>query len=433
MDRRQLEELLAAHRDGNLSTGEALERLRHWPSQELADITLDTHRALRTGLPEVIYGRGKTPQQLVDAARALAAAGQEVLATRLTGEGLAALRGVLGDALVVDEVAGAAWLPSGRPRTVPDAPVLVLCAGTSDLPVAREAVFTAQAVGLKVELGTDVGVAGIHRLLAYRERLAGAGVVIAVAGMDGALPGVVAGLTRAPVIAVPTSVGYGAGAGGIAPLLTMLNACSPGVTVVNIDNGFGAAWAAWKMLHIGAVGGASGPDAVPPVGGASGPDASPTVGGASGPDASPTVGGASGPDATELVIECNIDDMPGTTLGDAMTRLFEAGALDVWFTPIQMKKNRPAVQLSVLGHVTDRDKLLDLLFTHTTTLGVRLRPTSRVTLDRRMDTVDTAHGPLRIKRATWKGREVNAKPEPDDLAALSRAAGIPIKDLEKDL
>ena len=435
MEQRQLEELLAAHRDGELSTDEALERLRHWPSKELEDITLDTHRALRTGLPEVIYGRGKTPRQIVTAARALAESAQEVLATRLTDDGLAALRGVFGDALVVDEVAGAAWLPSGRARSSPDATVLVLCAGTSDLPVAREAAFVAQAVGLKVETGTDVGVAGIHRLLAYRERLAAAGVVIAVAGMDGALPGVVAGLTRAPVIAVPTSVGYGAGAGGIAPLLTMLNACSPGVTVVNIDNGFGAAWAAWKMLHVGGasapkspVGGASAP--TPPVGGASAP--TPPSRGASDSD-SPAPSPALTNDATELIIECNIDDMPGTTLGDAMTRLFEAGALDVWFTPIQMKKNRPAVQLSVLGHVTDRDKLLDLLFTHTTTLGVRLRPTDRVTLDRRIDTVDTAHGPLRIKRATWQGREVNAKPEPDDLAALSRAANIPIKDLEKDL
>ncbi len=439
MDQRQLEDLLAAHRAGDLSTDDAVERLRHFPSKQLEDITLDTHRALRTGLPEVIYGRGKTPQQVTDAAQALAESGAEVLATRLTDQGLAALRGVFGEALVVDAVAGAAWLPSGREQESPEATVLVLCAGTSDLPVAREAAFVARAVGLHVETGTDVGVAGIHRLLAYRDRLATAGVVIAVAGMDGALPGVVAGLTRAPVIAVPTSVGYGAGAGGIAPLLTMLNACSPGVTVVNIDNGFGAAWAAWKMLHVsvGAAGGVSGPDSS--VGGVSGPDSS--VGGVSGPDSATSTSTSTGnpsreranDDPTELVIECNIDDMPGTTLGDVMTRLFEAGALDVWFTPIQMKKNRPAVQLSVLGHTSDRDKLLDLVFTHTTTLGVRLRPTNRVTLDRRIDTVDTPHGPLRIKRATWQGREVNAKPEPDDLVALSRAADIPIKDLETDV
>ena len=227
-----------------------MERLRHWPVKELEDLTLDTHRAFRTGLPEVIYGRDKTPAQILASARTLADAGQEVLATRLTPEGLAALRRAFGESLEVDEVAGAAWLPSGRERKTRDASLLVLCAGTSDLPVAREAAFTARAVGLRVETGWDVGVAGIHRLLSYSERLAAAGVVIAVAGMDGALPGVVAGLTPAPVIAVPTSVGYGAGAGGLAPLLTMLNACAPGVTVVNIDNGFGAAWAAAKMLRI---------------------------------------------------------------------------------------------------------------------------------------------------------------------------------------
>ena len=226
-----------------------MERLRHWPIKELGDLTLDTHRAFRTGLPEVIYGRDKTPAQVLASARALAEAGQEVLATRLTPEGLAALRGAFGESLEFDEVAAAAWLPSKRVQETRDAAVLVLCAGTSDLPVAREAAFTARAVGLRVETGWDVGVAGIHRLLSYSERLAEAGVVIAVAGMDGALPGVVAGLTPAPVIAVPTSVGYGAGAGGLAPLLTMLNACAPGVTVVNIDNGFGAAWAAAKMLR----------------------------------------------------------------------------------------------------------------------------------------------------------------------------------------
>ncbi len=429
MDQRQLEELLTAHRTGDLSTEEALERLRHWPVKELGDITLDTHRALRTGLPEVIYGRGKTPQQITDAARALKEAGQEVLATRLTDEGLAALRRVLGEGLVVDEVAGAAWLPSGREREVPEGHVLVLCAGTSDLPVAREAAFTARAVGLQVETGWDVGVAGIHRLLAYRERLATAGVVIAVAGMDGALPGVVAGLTRAPVIAVPTSVGYGAGAGGIAPLLTMLNACAPGVTVVNIDNGFGAAWAAWKMLNAGVDPSRERANEADPSRERAN-EADPRRERAN--EADPRRERANETN-TELVIECNIDDMPGTTLGDTMTRLFEAGALDVWFTPIQMKKNRPAVQLSVLGRIDDQDRLLDLIFTHTTTLGVRLRPTNRVTLDRRIDTVETPHGPLRIKRATWQGREVNARPEPDDLAALSREAGIPIKDLDKEI
>lgn len=248
MDRTQLEDILAAL-SGDLSTEDAVARLRDRPVQELEELVVDIQRAFRTGLPEVIYGQGKSPAQVLAAARVLAEAGQEVLATRLTPEGMAALREAYPDRLEVDTVAKAAWLPSARTRETPKALVLVLCAGTSDLPVAREAAFTARAMGLRVETGWDVGVAGLHRLLAHREHLAAAGVVIAVAGMDGALPGVVAGLTPAPVIAVPTSVGYGAGAGGLAPLLTMLNACAPGVTVVNIDNGFGAACAAAKMLR----------------------------------------------------------------------------------------------------------------------------------------------------------------------------------------
>ncbi|MBM4371901.1 MAG: nickel pincer cofactor biosynthesis protein LarB, partial [Deltaproteobacteria bacterium] len=248
MDRRLLVELLESHRAGALSTVEVLGRLRDWPSRDLGEMALDTHRVLRTGIPEVIFGGGKTPAQVLAAAQALADGGQEVLATRLGDGALEALRGAFGEALRVDSVARAAYLLSGRPREEPPGMVLVLAAGTSDLPVAREAAFVAAALGCRVETAWDVGVAGIHRLLAHRERLAEAAVVVAVAGMDGALPGVVAGLTRAPVIGVPASVGYGAGAGGIAPLLTMLNACAPGVTVVNIDNGFGAACAAWKML-----------------------------------------------------------------------------------------------------------------------------------------------------------------------------------------
>ncbi|MBM4372617.1 MAG: DUF111 family protein [Deltaproteobacteria bacterium] len=145
------------------------------------------------------------------------------------------------------------------------------------------------------------------------------------------------------------------------------------------------------------------------------------------------VGAATATGASEvLTLECNLDDMTGTALGEVMARLFEAGSLDVWFTPIQMKKNRPAVQLSVLCPAADRDRLLDLLFTHTTTLGVRVRPTDRVTLERRIDTVDTPHGDLRIKRASWQGRELPGRAEPDDLAAISRSAGIPFKDLERE-
>jgi pyridinium-3,5-biscarboxylic acid mononucleotide synthase len=191
----------------------------------------------RTGDPEVIYGRGKTPAQVVAALRSLASHhGRAILATRLTAAAQAAVRAELPQA-EVDEVSGTAVLGALPP---PVGRVLVLSAGTSDAPVAAEAQITAQVHGAGTELITDVGVAGLHRLLAVRDRLAAADALIVVAGMEGALPSVVGGLTGVPLIAVPTSTGYGTGAGGLAALLSMLNSCAPGIVTVNIDNGYGA-------------------------------------------------------------------------------------------------------------------------------------------------------------------------------------------------
>lgn len=202
---------------------------------------LDLGRQARRGYPEAVYCEGKSASQvqaIAEAIRAGGGAGGVTLFTRCSAEHLAVLADVLPDAAVDDVARLVAW-PAERPDPT-GGDVLVVCAGTSDLPVAREALLTAQHLGRSAELVVDVGVAGLHRVLGHLGRLRSARVVVVVAGMDGALPSVVAGLVTAPVVAVPTSVGYGAAFGGIAPLLAMLNACAPGVAVVNIDNGYGA-------------------------------------------------------------------------------------------------------------------------------------------------------------------------------------------------
>ncbi|HTX76941.1 MAG TPA: nickel pincer cofactor biosynthesis protein LarB [Terracidiphilus sp.] len=239
MDRAMLETLLSEVREGRTDVAEALERLRGMPFEDLGFAKLDHHRPLRTGMPEVIFASGKTPAQVAQIFSHMAAAGGNVLATRVSGECMQAVLAAEPRA-VFHETARCVTLEQ-TPAPPGKGPVAVVCAGTSDLPIAEEAAVTARLMGNTVELIADVGVAGIHRLLAQRTSLQSARVLIVCAGMEGALPTVVGGLVNAPVIAVPTSVGYGASFGGVAALLGMLNTCSPNVCVVNIDNGFGAA------------------------------------------------------------------------------------------------------------------------------------------------------------------------------------------------
>ena len=248
MNAERARELLRSVAEGRLAPDAALEQLALAPFERLPYATIDHHRALRQGYPEVIFGSGKTAEQVVGIARRIAAHGDGFLVTRCEDAARRALAECFPAAIVHDaartvRLAGAHAPPAGTGT------ILIVTAGTSDLPVAEEAAETAVAMGNQVGRVTDVGVAGIHRLLARSEELREARVVIVVAGMDGALPSVVGGLVRAPVIAVPTSVGYGAAFGGVAPLLTALNSCAAGVTVVNIDNGFGAAVAASRITH----------------------------------------------------------------------------------------------------------------------------------------------------------------------------------------
>jgi NCAIR mutase (PurE)-related protein len=246
--RERVRDLLGKVADGTLPVADALERLSHAPVEELDFATIDHNRALRQGYPEVIYCPGKTLEQIVAIAERIAERGDGFLATRADAEVRAALGARFASANLND-LGRTVWLASEHPAPRGTGDVLIVTAGTSDLPVAEEAAVSAVALGNSVKRLTDVGVAGIHRLLSRAEILHSARVVIVVAGMDGALPSVVAGLVRAPVIAVPTSVGYGASFGGVAALLAMLSSCAAGLTVVNIDNGFGAAVAASRITH----------------------------------------------------------------------------------------------------------------------------------------------------------------------------------------
>lgn len=233
---------------GRISALDAAEKLAVAPTEELPFASIDHHRAIRQGHPEVVFGGGKTAVQILAIAERIAAKGDGFLVTRADDEARVRLRQVFA-AAVVNDVARTVRLPGNDPAPQGEGTILIVTAGTSDLPVAEEASETAIALGNTVARLTDVGVAGIHRLLSRADALRSARVVIVVAGMDGALPSVVGGLVGAPVIAVPTSVGYGAAFGGVAPLLTALNSCAAGVTVVNIDNGFGAAVAASRITH----------------------------------------------------------------------------------------------------------------------------------------------------------------------------------------
>jgi pyridinium-3,5-biscarboxylic acid mononucleotide synthase len=243
----QIEALLADVAAGRIAPSAALERLRHLPFEDLPFARIDHHRALRQGHPEVVFCEGKTPEQVLAICERLEAASGSFLGTRAS-EAIATRLAARFPRMVWNQLARTVNLPAAD-QSKRAGTILVISAGTSDLPVAEEAAVVAEVFGHPVERLVDVGVAGLHRLLAATEQMQRARAVIVVAGMEGALPSVVGGMVGAPVIAVPTSVGYGASFGGLAALLAMLNSCAAGVTVVNIDNGFGAAAAASRICR----------------------------------------------------------------------------------------------------------------------------------------------------------------------------------------
>ena len=248
MNRERALELLRRVARGETPAELAVDALTVSPLEDLGFATIDHHRALRHGYPEVVLAAGKTTDQVVEIAQRISARGDGFLVTRANASAREALLERF-PTVEINDLGRTAYLAPDKAVPQGKGTVLVVTAGTSDLPVAEEAAVTSRALGNCVERLTDVGVAGIHRLLTRSDVLTRASVVIVVAGMEGALPSVVGGIVRVPVIAVPTSVGYGASFGGIAALLGMLNSCAAGVTVVNIDNGFGAAYAASRITH----------------------------------------------------------------------------------------------------------------------------------------------------------------------------------------
>ncbi len=243
-----IKEILAQFKEGRLSSDEVVNRLKRLPFEEIEAAMIDHHRTIRQGFPEVIYGESKQVSQIVAIMEKMKEAGSNILVTRLDEKKAATIKDYFPKSRY-DAMARILVLENHSVDITGLGTILVVCAGTSDIPVAREAVVTAELMGNRVETLYDVGISGLHRLFSKKEALFSANVLVVVAGMEGALPSVVGGLVSRPVIAVPTSVGYGVGLKGLAALLAMLNSCVAGVTVVNIDNGFGAGYAASLINH----------------------------------------------------------------------------------------------------------------------------------------------------------------------------------------
>jgi len=241
MNQDSIEKLLTGVQQGNCSVEQALHKLRHMPGQFIKDACIDHHRNLRTGIPEVIYGESKSSEQIINIAKTFLQQQSLFLATRIDPEKANSIRKALPEITYHEQARMLSCNIQNPDPAYIRGNIVVLCAGTSDIPVAEEARITAVALGNPVTSHYDAGVAGLHRLFNQQEAIASASVVIVVAGMEGALPSVVSGMCSCPVVAVPTSIGYGTSFGGISALLGMLNSCAPGLAVVNIDNGFGAA------------------------------------------------------------------------------------------------------------------------------------------------------------------------------------------------
>jgi len=253
MNQENLKNILSQVAKGSLSVENAKAQLMHISFENIDFAKIDHHRSLRKGFPEVIFGQGKTSEQIISIMKKMIIHENIILVTRLKQKKAQRIMSVFQDADYFED-AKLLWLKKNEPEITGIGKILVISAGTSDIPVAKEAFLTAQAMGNDIESIFDVGVAGIHRLFAHQEQIVNATVIIVVAGMEGALPSVVAGMVKAPVIAVPTSIGYGTSFGGMTALLGMLNSCSSNIAVVNIDNGFGAGFMASSINHVSKAG-----------------------------------------------------------------------------------------------------------------------------------------------------------------------------------
>ncbi len=445
--------MLREYKEGRRSESEIVDTLQQQPFEDFGYAKVDYARELRQGFPEVVYAAGKTKEQVLAILQALAKkTSGNLMATRASREMYEFVHAFM-PAVQYNEAARLIYLERARRDVNPGKKILVLTAGTSDIPVAEEAKMTAYLWGNDVETCYDCGVSAIYRLFRHIDAIRRANVIIVVAGMEGALASVVGGLTDRPVIAVPTSVGYGASLHGMAALLAMLNSCAAGVSVVNIDNGFGAGVMASRINRDGKTADCSVAERqkeIPENGSVSvkstenADDASPSEESPACPmksdrplyadksDTEPqSVDVKSG--AKDLVIlQANIDDMNPQIYGYLTPQLFDAGACDVWTTPVYMKKNRPAVLLSVLVHRRDREACARIIFRETTSIGLRVMPVEeRLEAERDIMPVETSYGTVRTKVSRCGGKVVTISAEYDDCSRIAEQTGIPLKEIQR--
>lgn len=426
----EVREILEQVKAGIISVEEAEQYFKKKPFEELGYAKLDTHREIRSGFPEVVYCSGKPDEYLVSIYRTLFEENGEVFGTRADRHQYELVKKVLPQ-VTYDEVSHI--LKIEKPDKMRYGRIAVCTAGTADIPVAEEAAQTAEYFGSQVERVYDVGVSGLHRLLARMDVIQQANCVVAVAGMEGALASVIGGLVSKPVIAVPTSVGYGASMKGLSALLTMINSCANGIAVVNIDNGYGAGYIATQINKLGT--GWEESSQVTIVSNVK--SMAESIGAVHMPKVStPSESSVKTDDAGEpgtfiYRLETNIDDCSGEALGYTMDRLMEAGARDVHFVPVYMKKNRPAYELVVICDEDRIESLQQIIFEETTTIGIRRVQMERTMLKRREDTVMLEIGELKVKRCLLPNGEERCYPEFDSVRELAAKNGMSFQQVLK--
>lgn len=426
----EVREILEQVKAGTISVEEAEQYFKKQPFEELGYAKLDTHREIRSGFPEVVYCSGKPDEYLVSIYRTLFEKNGEVFGTRADRHQYALVKKVLPQ-VTYDEVSHI--LKIEKPDKKRYGRIAVCTAGTADIPVAEEAAQTAEYFGSHVERVYDVGVSGLHRLLARMDVIQQANCVVAVAGMEGALASVIGGLVSKPVIAVPTSVGYGASMKGLSALLTMINSCANGIAVVNIDNGYGAGYIATQINKLGTgwekCSQVTVVSDVKNMAESIGAVHTSKVSTPSEPSAKTDA--AKEPGAFIYRLETNIDDCSGEALGYTMDRLMEAGARDVHFVPVYMKKNRPAYELVVICDEDKIESLQQIIFEETTTIGIRRVQMERTMLKRRGDTVMLEIGELKVKRCLLPNGEERCYPEFDSVRELAAKNGMSFQQVLK--
>lgn len=441
-----IRDVLEQVRSKEMSIEDAERYFQKQSYEEMGYAKLDTYREIRSGFPEVVFCARKADEHLKNIYLKLYKENGEVFGTRASRRQYEVVRTILPQ-VTYDDISHI--LKIEKPGKKRIGKIAVCTAGTADIPVAEEAAQTAEFFGANVDRIYDVGVSGIHRMLSYMDEIQSANCVVAAAGMEGALASVLGGLVSRPVIAVPTSVGYGASMNGLSALLTMINSCANGIAVVNIDNGYGAGYIATQINRLAVNGGTVGEpdelqeylqdDRICPEAeeqervredrrcAGSLPQEYICEEGRRAENGAAITGNVPETSAKTDVIyrlETNIDDCSGESLGYVMDLLLEAGARDVHYTPVYMKKSRPAYQLNVICDAEKTEEMENIIFRETTTIGVRRIPMERTILERRIVRIQTSIGEAVVKVCTLPDGKVRCYPEYESVRSLSAVRGI---------